>query len=167
MILAENLPSIDGTLYRSISGQWLTGVTVVTTRDEHDRAVGLTMSAVSPLSLNPPQFLVNLDLGSETLTAILVRKAFCINFLGSNQREVCSQFAKKGSDKFAGMAHRSGELGMPVIEGAIAYVECTVADVFNSGDHSIIVGDARYGKVSGGSPLAYFRSAFRELAHCE
>ena len=77
---------------------------------------------------------------------------------------MCSRFSKRGQDKFDGIAHVRGVLDLPVIEGCIAHVECSVAAVHHSGDHAIIIGNAVAGAAVGGDPLVYYSSSFRELA---
>ena len=154
---------MDGDAFRSIAGQWLTGVAIVTSRNAAGAPVGLTMSAVTPLSLAPPMFLICLDLASGTLLAIEASKSFAINFIGRNGAAVCKSFARKGGDKFSGVTSRIGEVGLPILDEAIAHVECVLHDCFIAGDHKIIIGLAVSGDVSEGEPLAYFRGAFQQL----
>jgi flavin reductase (DIM6/NTAB) family NADH-FMN oxidoreductase RutF len=163
---ADQTGTISGTDYRRIAGHWLTGVTVVTALTGQDRPTGVTMNAIAPLSLDPPQFLINLDLGSETLAAISVSRRFCINFLRADQGAVSGCFARRGAEKFEGIAHARGKLDMPVIEGCIAHVECAVSAIHYSGDHAIVIGDAVSGAAMGGDPLVYYTSSLRELAPC-
>jgi len=157
---------LDATIYRKVAGHWLTGVAVITSTSQQRVPVGLTMNAVAPLSLLPPQFLVNLDLKSDTYSAIAATRHFCINFLRADQGAICAAFARKGSDKFTGIAHHWGSLGVPIIDGCIAHVECSVSAMHASGDHIIVIGDAFHGAADGGDPLVYFTSGFRQLAPC-
>jgi len=159
----EQPSQLDSDTYRRIAGQWLTGVTVVTTRDARGAPVGLTMNAISPLSLSPPMFLICLDLGSETLTAIEASRTFAINFLGGDGGDTCKAFSRKGCDKFADIANDAGAYGSPILKDAIAHVECVVQDAHIAGDHKIIVGAAVAGTVNGGEPLAYFCGRFHRL----
>ena len=154
---------MDGDAFRSIAGQWLTGVAIVTSRNAAGAPVGLTMSAMTPLSLAPPMFLICLDLASGTLLAIEASKSFAINFIGRDGAAVCKSFARKGGDKFSGVPSRIGEVGLPILDEAIAHVECVLHDCFIAGDHKIIIGLAVSGDVSEGEPLAYFRGAFQQL----
>jgi flavin reductase (DIM6/NTAB) family NADH-FMN oxidoreductase RutF len=154
---------LDSDTYRRIAGQWLTGVTVVTTRDAHGAPVGLTMNAVSPLSLSPPMFLICLDLFSETLAAIEASRTFAINFLGANGGDTCTAFSRKGCDKFADIPNFAGAYGSPILKDAIAHVECFVQDAHIADDHKIVVGAAVAGTVDGGEPLAYFRGRLHRL----
>lgn len=157
---------LDGSIYRKVAGHWLTGVAVITSISPQGLPVGLTMNAVAPLSMVPPQFLVNLDVKSDTYSAIEATRHFCINFLRANQGGICAAFARKGADKFKGVAHHRGCLGVPIIEGCIAHVECAVSAMHASGDHIIVIGDAHHGAADGGDPLVYFTSGFRQLAPC-
>ncbi len=162
----DQIDTIAAHDYRRIASHWLTGVTVVTALTEDGRPTGITMNAVAPLSLDPPQFLINLDLASDTLAAIRASGRFCINFLRADQGALSGRFAKRGADKFDGIAHGHGKLDLPVLDGCIAHVECAVCAIHHSGDHAIVVGDAMAGATIGGEPLVYFTSSFRDLAPC-
>jgi flavin reductase (DIM6/NTAB) family NADH-FMN oxidoreductase RutF len=150
-------------MFRKLAGHWLTGVSVVTTVDQQGKPVGMTMSAVTSLSLDPPQFLICVDNRAKTLEAIVATGHFCINYLRQDQENLSTAFAKRGEDRFAALAHRVEHTGSPVLEGAIAFIECTVNAVHPGGDHTIIVGDAVNGDAPGGEPLAYFRGSYRRL----
>jgi len=150
-------------IFRKLAGHWLTGVSVVTTLDPDGKPVGMTMSAVTSLSMNPPQFLICVDNRAKTLAAIIATGHFCINYLRQDQENLSTAFAKRGEDRFAALAHRVEHTGSPVLEGAIAFIECTVNAVHPGGDHTIIVGDAVHGDAPGGEPLAYFRGSYRRL----
>jgi flavin reductase (DIM6/NTAB) family NADH-FMN oxidoreductase RutF len=150
-------------LFKQIAGSWLTGVAVVTAVAEDGELCGMTMSAVTSLSLDPPQFLVCMDKRAKTLAAIGHSKAFCIHFLSDQQQELSNHFARRGADRFTGVAHRVGETGVPILEGVIAYLECRLVELHPGGDHSIVIGDAVTGAVPGGQPLTYFRGGYRKM----
>ena len=150
-------------MFRKLAGHWLTGVSVVTTVDQNGQPVGMTMSAVTSLSLDPPQFLICVDNRARTLAAIVARGHFCINYLRQDQENLASAFARRGEDRFAALAHRVEHTGSPVLEGAIAFIECRVNAVHPGGDHTIIIGDVAHGDAPGGEPLAYFRGSYRRL----
>ena len=124
---------------------------------------GMTMSAVSSLSLNPPQFLACMDNRAKTLAAVEHSKAFCIHYLSHEQQELSNHFARPADDRFTGVSFRIGSVGAPIIEGVIAYVECRLAHVLPGGDHSIVIGDAVHGDVLGGAPLAYYHGGYHNL----
>lgn len=150
-------------IFRKLAGHWLTGVSVVTTLDQNGVPVGMTMNAVTSLSLDPPRFLICVDNRAKTLAAIVASGHFCINYLRQDQENLASAFARRGEDRFAALAHRIENTGSPVLEGAIAFIECTVQAVYAGGDHTIVVGDAVHGDAPGGEPLAYFRGSYRRL----
>ena len=149
--------------FRKLAGHWLTGVSVVTTQDLEGKPIGMTMNAVTSLSLDPPQFLICVDNRAKTLELLLARGSFCINYLREDQEHLSSAFARWSPDRFEALAHRLEHTGNPVLEGAIAYIECTVNAVYPGGDHTIIIGDVVHGDAHGGEPLAYFRGSYRRL----
>ena len=108
-------------------------------------------------------FLVCLDLRSDTLKAIEASQIFAINFLGQGGGEACKIFSGKSSDKFAKVPNENGMYGLPILEAAIAHVECVLHQAHLAGDHKILIGAAVAGSVSDGEPLAYFRGGFHRL----
>lgn len=120
--------------------QFATGVTVITTRDISGRPLGSTANAVSAVSLRPPLVLACLRQESETLAALFERRRFAINVLHSSQTELSDRFARRaGADTWDSVAHRSAE-GIPLLDGAIAALECELHDVADGGDHAVVVG---------------------------
>ena len=81
-------------MFRKLAGHWLTGVSVVTTLDPNGVPVGMTMSAVTSLSLDPPQFLICVDNRARTLAAIVASGHFCINYLRQDQENLSTAFAR-------------------------------------------------------------------------
>jgi len=150
--------------FRHIAGQWLTGVAVVTSIETSGEPCGMTMSAVTSLSLEPPQFLICIDQRARTLGAIKNSGSFCINYLRDDQRDLAISFARPGNNRFGNLKYQPGETGSPLIEGVIAYVECKLHAIHPGGDHWIVVGDAVAGGFHGGPPLAYFHGNYRRLA---
>ncbi|MEO8099839.1 MAG: flavin reductase family protein [Acidobacteriota bacterium] len=150
--------------FKQIASHWLTGVAVVTSKAADGELCGMTMSAVTSLSLDPPQFLVCMDQRAKTLSAIESSGAFCIHYLSAEQRHLSTHFSRPGGDRFTDVPYRVGSTGSPILDGTIAYVECKLAKVHHGGDHSIVIGEAVHGEVSGGQPLAYFHGAYRRIA---
>ena len=89
-------PGVPAADLRDAMGHFATGVTVVTSRDEHGEAVGTTANAVTSLSLDPPLILVCFDLSSATLNAVRGRGAFAVNVLGARQEHLSPNFARRG-----------------------------------------------------------------------
>jgi flavin reductase (DIM6/NTAB) family NADH-FMN oxidoreductase RutF len=155
---------MDPTLFRSIAGHWLSGVAVVTAMDTAiGLPCGMTMSAVTSLSLEPPQFLICIDHRARTLRSIQTSGHFCINYLNEDQELIAAAFSQPSDNRFASVTYHPGQSGAPVLDGVIAFVECKVHSVHPGGDHCIVIGDAIYGGASSGRPLGYFRGAYRRL----
>jgi flavin reductase (DIM6/NTAB) family NADH-FMN oxidoreductase RutF len=151
---------------RDAMGHFATGVTVITSVDSAGQPVGTTANAVTSLSLEPPLVLVCFDLASVTLTAIKGHGAFVVNVLGSRQRHLSANFARRGlAAAWDGVRHRRGPTGSPRLDGVLAVVECTVEHALPGGDHEIIVGRVRHVETSGhGAPLVFWRGGYASLS---
>lgn len=149
---------------RSFASHFATGVAVVTTRDAAGAPFGLTMNAVTSLSLNPPLLLVCLQNDSTTLGALNESHCFGLHYLATGQQALSALFSTKAENKFAGLDYAIGMLGCPILSGVVAASECEVVNRYPGGDHTIIVGAVRSIIVSGGQPLVYHRGQYFDLA---
>lgn len=152
--------SITASDLRTFAGQFATGVAVVTTRSPEGDFSGITINAVTSLSLTPPLFLICLDHKSNTLGALLASGRFALHFLAKGQERISGVFASKSGDKFAQVDYSIGENGSPIIEGTLAAAECSLAEICPGGDHTIIIGQVEKVHVHGGEPLLYHRGAY-------
>jgi flavin reductase (DIM6/NTAB) family NADH-FMN oxidoreductase RutF/DNA-binding GntR family transcriptional regulator len=152
--------AFDGTVFRRVISNFMSGVVVITTT--HDGVpYGMTVSAVSSLSLDPPMLLVCLNASSATQEAVHAAGRFAVNILAEHQGHVAERFARPGTDdKFVGLTVRDGRTGVPVLPGALATVECRVVEVVSGGTHRVFLGEAVHAEATEGSPLAYFRGRF-------
>lgn len=154
--------------FRKASGLWATGVSIVTTVDKDGAPFGLTMNAVTSLSLDPPLYLVNVDNGSDTLAPMLASRTFCINVLSNGQQDLSNRFAKKGASKFDGVSFSAGASGAPQLAGSLMSIDCRVTAVYEGGDHQIVVGEvaeivtANEDDVA--KPLLYFAGRYASVA---
>jgi 3-hydroxy-9,10-secoandrosta-1,3,5(10)-triene-9,17-dione monooxygenase reductase component len=154
---------------RHALGHFTTGVTVVTTTSATGEPVGTTASAVSALSLDPPLVLVCLARSSETLSEIAARRSFAVNVLSDGQRHLSDNFARRGDGAvWSDVVHRldSDGVGNPRLEGALAVLDCELAESVAGGDHEIVVGRIHELEVGAGElrPLLHFRCAYAALA---
>lgn len=147
---------------RDFAGHFATGVGVITASTTDGKPVGLTMNAITSLSMDPPLYLACLDERSSTLRAVLATKAFGINFLSHSQQALCTRFASQENDKFADVAWHNGHLDVPLLDGALATAVCSLHADHPGGDHRIVVGSPQACHVYGGTPLLYFRGGFLE-----
>jgi flavin reductase (DIM6/NTAB) family NADH-FMN oxidoreductase RutF len=153
---------IDEAAFRQAMSHFPSGVTVVTT--EHDgRSYGMTVASFASLSLRPPLVLICVEKSVKTHDAIIAARKFGVSILSSGQAEISSRFASRIDDKFAGVEVTAGELGVPLIAGALTTLECRVHDQLPGGDHTIFVGEVVDARTRDGIPLLYFRSGYREM----
>jgi len=140
-----------------------TGVAVVTTSDERGCPRGLTAQSVASVSAEPPLLLVSIDRTSRTLPALRASGRFVVNFLRADRDALCTVFASKVEDKFAGVAWRAAGNGMPILhEDSLAYAECTTEHELQVGDHVVVIGLVVGGGPPSpdGVPLVYYRRTF-------
>jgi flavin reductase (DIM6/NTAB) family NADH-FMN oxidoreductase RutF/DNA-binding GntR family transcriptional regulator len=156
---AQTVPTFDETVFRQVIGNFMSGVVVITTRHEGQNH-GMTVSAISSLSLEPPMLLVCLNARSGTQEAVRQAGTFGVNILAEHQGHIAEHFARSGADKFAGLAVRSGYTGVPLLADALAVVECRVANVVTAGTHRVFLAEVVHAQADEGSPLAYFRGKF-------
>lgn len=154
---------IDKDTFRRVLSNFAAGVTVVTTFDRDRRPHGLTATAFTSVSLDPPLVLVCIDKKAETFPHFAPAGVFAVNFLGTDQRDVSQHFAKHGGDKFTGMGWRQGALGAPILDGTIGHVECRIAHAYEGGDHVIYVGEIDSAAAGDGQPLLHFRHAYHRV----
>jgi len=156
---------VEANMLRRAMGQFATGVTVITTCDRSGHPFGTTANAVSSVSLRPPLVLACLRQESETLAALLHRRRFAINVLHSSQAKVSDRFgARAAPDTWDSVAHRSVE-GIPLLEGAIATLECELHDLADGGDHAVVVGHvvAVDEASPDADPLLFYAGSYRRI----
>jgi flavin reductase (DIM6/NTAB) family NADH-FMN oxidoreductase RutF len=150
--------------FRRALGHFAAGVTVVTAKLADGQAVGITVTAFSSLSLEPPLALICIDRRARIHDHLQVGSAFAVNLLGQDQEFVSRRFASSEPDQFREIGYREGTSGSPLIAGAIATVECRITELLPGGDHTIIVGTVEATTVAEGKPLLYFRGGYAQLA---
>jgi flavin reductase (DIM6/NTAB) family NADH-FMN oxidoreductase RutF len=144
-------------LFRDAMARVCTPVSVVTTFDGQPH--GSTVSAFSSLSLDPELILIALDRASDLLTKVVRTRRLGLNVLNADQVDLAKRFARKGLDDFAGVAWRS-EHDVPRLMDATAWLACAVDDIFEGGDHRIVVGRVRAVRVRDAEPLTYHARTF-------
>ncbi|MEX2626681.1 MAG: flavin reductase family protein [Ilumatobacteraceae bacterium] len=138
-------PPFDPKTFRNVLGHFPTSVTVVTAIDPtggRNQPVGLTIGSFTSVSLDPPLvgFLPQTD--SDTWKAIEASGSFVVNDLNCTQGEVCWKFAKSGNEdeRFEGIEWRPAPSGAPILERAVAWIDCTIEGVYEMGDHYFVLG---------------------------
>jgi flavin reductase (DIM6/NTAB) family NADH-FMN oxidoreductase RutF len=154
--------SFEAAEFRRIMGHLASGVAVVAAADPENGTVrGLTASAVASVSLDPPLVLASVERSADTHDCIERAGAFAVSILGADDEALARRFADYPSDrKFAGAAYRAETTGAPVLDRALAWVDCRVWAVYDGGDHTIFVGEVVGGGARDGPPLLYFRGGY-------
>jgi flavin reductase (DIM6/NTAB) family NADH-FMN oxidoreductase RutF len=150
--------------FRRVLGHFAAGVTIVTTVGDDGKPYGLTATAFTSVSLDPPLVLVCVDKRSESHPHFHTSRLFAVNFLAVDHEHLSRRFAVSGGEKFTGLAIREGTTGAPVLTEALGHLECRAVDVFDAGDHTIFVGQVEAGDAREGEPLLYFRGAYRKIS---
>tara|TARA_Y100001934_G_scaffold263184_1_gene338588 strand:+ start:1200 stop:1712 length:513 start_codon:yes stop_codon:yes gene_type:complete len=170
---------VDQKLFKQAVGSFASGVTVVTTRTAEGGDHGMTASAFSSLSLEPPLVLVCVQEKNQTHELLEAAGHFAVNILARDQEERSNRFAgglvdadgnwqswPAARDKFAGLDFNRGEAcgGAALLAGCVAQLECRLEALLPGGDHGIFVGRVEAVHVAGGDPLLYAKGRYGGLA---
>jgi len=156
---------VDRDTFKRSLGSWASGVTIVTSAHAGER-MGMTVSAFSSVSLDPPLILVCADKGSNTNALIARSHAFTVNVLGREQSALSNLFAdkKRESIRFDGLDCKTGATGCPRLPGALASLDCTVRDAIDAGDHWVYIGSVEASTIDAEQePLVYWRGVYQKL----
>jgi flavin reductase ActVB len=156
------IKSVTGDDFRQALSRLTAGVSIVTTTDHDGNNLGLTATAVTSVSLDPPLVLVCIDNRSRTVEPLETGAPFVVHFLAAEQEELARHFASRRLDKFANVAYEMTDYGCPRLTGVLASVACVPHAIYPGGDHTIFIGrvvDVQIDEV-GSSPLMYFRNQF-------
>ncbi len=149
--------------FRHVLSHFASGVTVVTTWDADGRPTGLTASAFTSVSLDPPLILVCVDQKAQSYPALRASGRFAINILAAEHESVSQHFASTSANKFDTVPYRAGALGLPLLPEALAHLECRTVQAYPGGDHTIFVGEVEAAQTGEGEPLLHFRGLYTRL----
>ena len=155
--------AVDTDTFRSVMGRFATGVTVVTACDAEGRDHGMTVSAFSSVSLEPPLVLICVDHDATMHPVLRTAAYFGVNILSREQEAIARRFADRDADRFDGVGYARGQTGVALLERVLAHVECRVVDRHDAGDHTIIVGEVETAQAFADRPLLYYRGGYAEL----
>ena len=153
------LQSIDSRELRHAFGRFATGVTVVTTRGAEGEPHGATVNAFTAVSLDPPLAQVTLTRSSKA-AKYLENSCFAINILSVDQMDTALHFAGKVMSEGPEWT-LDGDV--PILIGNAATLECKPWNVYDGGDHIIVVGEVVALDISQTEPLLFFGGKFRHL----
>ena len=165
-------PAVDERTYRDVLGRFVTGVTVITTASPTPDGIqpwGTTVNAFTSVSLDPP--LVLICVGRERSIHPIIDAAgrFVVNILGEESQNLSDCFAGAPSplprSAFCGARYSLSRSGLPVLDSALAHLECTVQNVMDAGDHTIYLArvvDLAVSEVHP-LPLLYYRGRYLRI----
>lgn len=148
----------DATQFRSVLSHYPTGVCAITTKDRAGNPLMMIVGSFSAVSLDPP--LVGFLPAKTSTTWPDLRKSghFCVNVLAADQGAQCRQMSAKTGDRFAELGWRDSASGNPILDGAVAWIDCTLHAVSDAGDHDFVLGHVREMAIeSGKAPLIFHR----------
>ncbi len=165
--------AVDRNTMRDTLRFWGSGVTVVATLADETRDfpyAGMTVSAFTSLSLEPPMILVCLNKNTTTSECVLKRRFFSVSILGGDQAALGDRFAGRvdlpsHGDRFGGVPVHTAETGAPILNDSLAWIDCRVQTVYDGSTHWIVCGEvvAAGHKETDLSPLIYFNRAYFDL----
>lgn len=158
--------SVTADSFKRALRRWASGVTIVTAKSG-DTIHGMTVSAFTSVSADPPLVLVCANRSSTTNELIRACGLFAVNVLADGQQSLSNRFASRDLDehRFEGVGWRLGHGGAPVLEGALASLECKVRQAHEEGTHTIYIGEVLHADGDDeATPLVYFDGAYRRLA---
>ena len=157
---SKHILTPDAAAIRTVVGHYATGVALITAIDG-DEPVGMACNSFTSVSLDPPLVLFCAAKSSSTWPRIQTAQKWAANILGEDGEEVCRLFAQKGADRFAHLSYTTGRTGAPLLDEAIAFVDCETVAEHDAGDHVIVVGRAlELGYASEGKPLLFYRGGY-------
>lgn len=158
--------SLTASDFRKAMGCFATGVTVITV-DQDGEVHGMTANAFTAVSLDPLLVLVCVDHRARTHAHLHARKRFGVNVLSGDQKSISEYYARSAEThqhpESAGARFDRTAHGTPVLQGALAYLECRLHSTQPAGDHTIFIAEVEEVVVCDGDPLLYFRSQYRDV----
>ncbi|HET9076132.1 MAG TPA: flavin reductase family protein [Acidimicrobiales bacterium] len=153
------MTGIDPGEFRSVLGHFASGVALLTGAHGGQPA-GLTCQSFFSLSLDPPLVAVAPSRKSTSWPRVASSGSICVNVLAADQEPLARNFARTGTDKFAGVGWTPGSNGAPRLHGALAWIDCQVQDVHDGGDHHLVVARVVELESAPGQPLLFYRGGF-------
>lgn len=155
---------LDPDQFRSVLGRFASGVTVVTTRDAAVRDHGMTVSAFTSLSLDPPLVLFCIDRAASVYPALAAAEWVAVNILSTAQEALSRRFSHlEAESRFDGVGFSRATHGAPILDDVLACLECRVVARHTGGDHDIIIAEVDSAEARDERPLLYYRGGYAQL----
>jgi flavin reductase (DIM6/NTAB) family NADH-FMN oxidoreductase RutF len=145
--------------FRAVLGHFASGVVLVT--GMHDgHPAGYTGQSFFSLSLDPPLVALAPGKTSTSWPRVSSSGAICVNVLASDQESLARTFAQSGADKFAGVGWKAAANGAPRLDGALAWIDCSIDQKYEAGDHWLVTARVVELESRVGQPLLFYRGGF-------
>ena len=154
---------IDQGRFRAVLGHFASGVVLVTGMHE-EKPAGFTCQSFFSLSLDPPLVAIAPGKSSTSWPKVAHARSFCVNVLSSEQEDMAWTFSQSGTDKFAGVGWSAGANGAPRLHGSLAWLECTIEEEHEAGDHWLVTARVTDLEQGHGQPLLFYRGGFGGFA---
>lgn len=159
------MTNFDAKALRQVYGQFPTGVTVITTRTADGEPIGFTASSFNSVSMDPPLILWSIDKCAYSLEAFQNCEYFAVHILSDKQIALSNRFAGRGEDKFSGLDYATGTGGSPLLAGALAQLQCKNWNIYEGGDHLIMVGEViDFSLAESGRPLVFSQGSYSQAS---
>ncbi|MFI5909335.1 flavin reductase [Dactylosporangium sp. NPDC051541] len=152
----------DPAWFRHVLGQYPTGVCVITAQPDDGPPIGMVVGSFSSVSMHPPLVGFYPSVTSETWPHLHKAGNWCVNILAAHQSDVCRRIATAPlAQRFDGVPWRPAPSGAPIIEGAVAWIDCVPVAVHDAGDHKIAIAEVKHlDTASTELPLLFFRGGY-------
>lgn len=160
---------IDASQFRRVLGNYPTGVCAITAVAEDGVHAAMVVGTFTSVSLDPPLVGFFPDRKSSSWPMIERAKGFCVNVLGADQQALCRQLATSGTDKYVDVGFHLSAGGHPILDSAIAWIDCSIEQVIEAGDHFLVLGRVTEMAVERGDddPMLFFRGKYGGFADVE
>lgn len=150
--------------WRSVLGEYPTGVTIVSALDENGHPQGLVVGTFSAVSMEPPLISFAPMRTSRAYTAIAECTNFRVNVLGAGHEELCRSFASAPPDKRFEIGNwELDDNGIPHLADSIVWLDCVRSQTIPAGDHDIVIGEVRnlgFGSGIVGMPMLFLKGGY-------
>lgn len=154
------MPVVTPADYKQALSRFLSGVTVMSVQVQGELH-GMTASAFLSVSLDPPLVLVSVAKSAKMHDLVPAAGRFAVSILSAEQQAFSNRFAGYGD---AEPTWVFDETETPVLAGSLAWIDCALHAAHDAGDHTLYIGHVQKVVSFEGSPLAYYRGKYRDLA---
>ena len=155
--------AVSSDVFRRACGRFATGVAIAGATGPDGMPHGLTVNSFSSVSLDPPLILICIGHAVAAIDIFRQSRYFGLSVLRENQRDVSERFAMRRDSRFESLRWRRGRTGAPLLDDALATIECETRDRVTAGDHDIFIGEMVSANIEEGDPLIYFASEYGRL----